>query len=152
MDVRHEPLGEDAHGVIYWYLDLGPEAHTSLTGDAFSNWLHLKIRVTVERSCVRCDETQRTRAEMSSHECPLQIGSQASCVFLARLPIAVLTFMYVKGCDTKSLLPKPHRHALMVTMLSSCLVLGIWNEADRHNNTDCLYKVFGLLPVTLPLV
>ena len=37
MDVRHEPLGEDAHGVMYWYLDLGPEGHTSLTGNAFSN-------------------------------------------------------------------------------------------------------------------
>ncbi|KAL3157904.1 hypothetical protein ABBQ32_012312 [Trebouxia sp. C0010 RCD-2024] len=32
MDVRHEPLGEDANGVMYWYLDLGPEGHTSLTG------------------------------------------------------------------------------------------------------------------------
>ena len=35
MDVRHEPLGEDAHGVMYWYLDLGPEVHTSLTGNCF---------------------------------------------------------------------------------------------------------------------
>ena len=35
MDFRHEPLGEDAHSVMYWYLDLGPEGHTSLTGNAF---------------------------------------------------------------------------------------------------------------------
>ena len=32
MDVRHEPLGESDKGVIYWYLDLGPCGHTSLTG------------------------------------------------------------------------------------------------------------------------
>lgn len=34
MDVRHEPLGEDANGVMYWYLDLGSEGHTSLTGNS----------------------------------------------------------------------------------------------------------------------
>ena len=33
MDIRHQPLGEDDHGVQYWYLDLGPEGHTSLTGN-----------------------------------------------------------------------------------------------------------------------
>ncbi len=32
MDVRHEPLGESDKGVMYWYLDLGPSRHTSLTG------------------------------------------------------------------------------------------------------------------------
>ncbi|DBA82749.1 hypothetical protein WJX77_007341 [Trebouxia sp. C0004] len=32
MDVRHEPLGESDKGVMYWYLDLGPSGHTSLTG------------------------------------------------------------------------------------------------------------------------
>ena len=35
MDVRHEPLGEDDKGGMYWYLDLGPSGHTSLTGAWF---------------------------------------------------------------------------------------------------------------------
>ena len=32
MDVRHEPFGEGKDGVLYWYLDLGPSNHASLTG------------------------------------------------------------------------------------------------------------------------
>lgn len=43
MAVRHEPLGEDAHGVMYWYLDLGPEGHTSLAGNALSIRLQMKV-------------------------------------------------------------------------------------------------------------
>ena len=34
MDIRHEPLGEDDAGITYWYLDLGPDGHTSPAGPA----------------------------------------------------------------------------------------------------------------------
>lgn len=50
MEVRHEPLGEDAHGVTYWYLDLGPEEHNNLTGNAVSNLLHIMTHLTF-KSC-----------------------------------------------------------------------------------------------------
>lgn len=49
MDVRHEPLGEDAHGVMYWYLDLGPEGHTSLAGNALSIRPHMKAHATQQQ-------------------------------------------------------------------------------------------------------
>ena len=34
MDIRRDPLGEDDNGVMYWYLDLGPDGHTSPSGNA----------------------------------------------------------------------------------------------------------------------
>ena len=98
MDVRHEPLGEDAQGVIYWYLDLGPEGHTSLTGNAPSNQLCVEIHVTVNSSCVRCNRLQGIHDATSMHRCPLRVMSQMPCVVLARLPIAVLIIMYVESC------------------------------------------------------
>ena len=46
MEVRHEPFGEGKDGVLYWYLDLGPSNHASLTG---------KDTLIVQREWLLCD-------------------------------------------------------------------------------------------------